>query len=935
MVAAVAATSLPSRALKLMSSRALLITVLLALAGAVAYFFLRGDPTVPTPEPPVVKAQSDAVREEAGQRSRASSNRESEEVAHRLTGLVQSSTGPLAGAVVSVQSAEEGDAEFSTTVRSGGDGRFVVEALTPGRYSVSATAAGHLPGVRRGVEVSADTSVTLALEAGGHPLRGTISDVTGGPVEAAAVRLTPLSGIAALRRDDSFATLSDDEGAYVVHVPPGRYRMEAAHEDYAAEHRTVEVGPGAQSQDFELVPMGVIEGVVKEESSGAPVPGARVVWERERQVTMMPGHRMAMPAGGGMVKADSAGHFRIRGLPPGAITLSARASARLTEQPTVVALSMAEHVSDADVFVTKAHDLRGRVVASDDSEEGIAGAEVRLLKDARNAPRAQTDKEGYFVLEGVAAGPTMLLATASGWLPSSPPVGVDAGADDEVTIALTRAPTIIGRVEPPMEAEITTELRAEAMEMGMGMGPGIFMMGNDASTRSDAEGNFELGPAKPGRTVVVARVADGRAGETIVEVGPEGATDVVVQLQPRATVTGVVRNTSGTVVAQAVVLLREQKAPGAPTMRLTVNGRDVGSAMGASTEDGRFEIGGVAAGTYEITVTDRYGEAMAVQGAATLTVPEGAEAATADVMVDAHDGVIAGVVLTADGDPVPDVWVQAALLPKMEAGPGPGDDGQEGTRSEMRMIVEDGSGSSSRPPVLTDDDGRFEFVGLRDADYELTAEAGGGQQRVTAVGRPGDNVKLELADLATVEGAVTLDGQPLESFGVRVEGPTSRSMQVRDPSGHFEIGRLDPGTYTLVVTAPDGSGRAEVTLAAGETATKNIVLEHDLKVRGRVVDAEGNPVQGAMVAIGGGEGGQVSIEHNGDEPMPSTDEDGRFEVSCAAGPRVLVVLSSSSPAPLVVRPFVAQPGKDQDLGDLKTEDMGGAMVREQEIEAVQ
>ncbi|MEM7160494.1 MAG: carboxypeptidase regulatory-like domain-containing protein [Myxococcota bacterium] len=924
-----------------MVSRGAIIAVLLVLAGVLIYWALGRD-SAPAPEPPTpveAKQAGPAAKASGSRTARASSPIVT---THALRGRAESAGKPVAGAVITVVAAgAQADEKQRHTARTDASGQFEVSDVEAGRYAVSATADGLLPVVQRGVEVPSTGPLTLVLEAGGHPLRGTVSDATGGSVEGALVRLTPLAGVASLRRLDGFGTMSSDEGDYVVHVEPGRYRVEVSHADYATEHRTVEVGPGAQSQDFALVPMGVIEGVVRQDDGGEAVPGALVTWQRERQVTLVPGQRMSMPAGGGTVRADAEGRFRIQGLSPGAVTVQARVAGWVSDRPTVVPLAMAEHVTDADVFVIAAHDLRGRVVASDDPERGISGAEVQLLDNERFSPRARTDADGNFVLPGVLPGSVTVMASADGYLPSMPGTTVQAGPDaPELTLTLNAAPTIVGRVEPPTVAQVSIELRPETMQMGMGGGGGmIFAASGGASVETDGDGNFELGPAMPGPRTLVARVADGRAGEVTVEVGPDGAKDVVIRLEQRATLSGVVRNASGAAVAQANVSLRPKQGPGEPTMRLTVNGRDMGSEMGTSTADGRFEIGGIAAGEHEIQVVDRYGEPLPLlSGPATVTVAEGRDRDDLNLVVDAHDGVIRGVVSTADGAPVPDVWVHAALLPEMAGlGPEPPPEGEGPSQhSEMRMIVaDDGGADNGRPPVLTDEDGRFEVTGLRDARYELAAESSGGRERVTAIARPGQDVALALAELGRVEGQVTLDGQPLKSYAVRVEGPTARGKQVRDSAGHFELERLDPGTYQLVVTAPDGSGRAEVTVGAGESVTKDVVLEHKLTVRGRIVDEAGQPVPGAMILVGEGAAGQVSIEQTGDEAPLVTDEDGRFELNCAAGPRALVALSPGSPKPLVVHFFVAQPGQDVDLGELKAEPMEGAVMEQHDVEVAE
>jgi Carboxypeptidase regulatory-like domain len=925
-----------------MSSRTF-VAALLVVVGMVAYLLLarEGD-----------GSSGSAARDEAGEAgARPSGSAEgtrpsggarpsgSAEERFALRGRVEAEGQPVAGAVVTVLPATGGDDERHT-MRTSADGRFEALALAPGRYAISATAAGHLPTVVRAHDLRADARLTLTLVPGGHPLRGAVSDATGGALEGALVRVTPLAGIASLHRLDAFGTLSADDGAYTIHVAPGRYRVDVSHPDYAPEHRTVEVGPGAQSQDFALVPMGVIEGVVRHESGGHPVPGAWVSWQRERQLSIAPGHRMAMPAGGGKTRADDQGRFTLRGLAPGAILLQARASAAASDTPTVVPLAMAEHVAGVEVLVSAALDVRGRVVAKHDPTQGIADAEVRVGLDERFGASARTDAEGRFVLTGVLEGPQTLLASASGWLEAFPGTAVEVGPDlpEELVLALERAPTIRGRVEPPMLAEVSIELRPETMQMGM-HGAGTIVLGGGAKTDTDADGHFELGPAIPGHATVVARVADGRAGEATVDVGPDGADEVVIRLEPRSTVRGSVVSASGQPVAQASVSLRRRREAGAPALHLTVNGREMGTDAGSTTEDGRFEIGGVAAGDFDVTVVDRYGEPLPVRGTpagtAALAVIEGKDVEDLALVVDAPDGVIRGVVHTAEGEPMPDVWVQATLLPDLPgAEPPEPAEGGPSERREMRMVVatadEGGLGSNARPPVLTDDEGRFAITGLRDAAYELVVESGGGGRRASAIARPGDDVTLALAELGSIEGVVTLDGQPLQRFAARVEGPTSRNVAVRNASGHFEIDRLDPGRYRLVITSAEGSGRAELTLEAGQNATQDVVLEHLVKVTGRIVDSQGAPIEDAAILLGEGENGRVSIEQDGSEPPNTTDADGRFEVRCAAGPRALIATAPGNPQPLVVHFFVAQAGQDVDVGELKEREPPAGMRQEQD-----
>ena len=475
-----------------MSTRGALIGMLLAVSGVVLYLLLgRGgdEPTgMPSGKEAAARPAGGAVARPSGEtRPSGSTEPGSTEPARlALRGTVEANGEPVAGAVVTVVMADPDAGADPHTTRSEPDGRFELLALPAARYTISATAAGHLPAVLRSLELRADASITLTLTSGGQPLGGTISDATGGALEGALVRVTPLSGVAALRRLDGFATLSAEDGAYALHVAPGRYRVDVSHPDYAPEHRAVDVGPGAQSQDFALVPMGVIEGIVRHEDGGAPVPGAWVSWQRERLMLLEPGRRTSITTGGGKVRADDAGRFALRGLPPGTILLTARASRAASEGPTAVPLAMAEHAADVEVLVSRAADVRGRVVSKQDPTQGIADASVSVGIRAR----ARTDAEGSFVLEGVLEGRATMYASAEGWLPSFPGTALEVTADapTELTIELERAPTIRGRVEPPTVAEVSIELRPQTM--GKGIAP-IMLGGGPTKAESDAEGRFE------------------------------------------------------------------------------------------------------------------------------------------------------------------------------------------------------------------------------------------------------------------------------------------------------------------------------------------------------------------------------------------------------------------------------------------------------------
>ena len=821
-------------------------------------------------------------------------------------------------------------------LRTDADGAFSAEDLDPGEYSISATAPGFLAAVQSRVELESGETradIQLQLSEGGSRLRGTVRDITGGLVDEALVKVTPVDGIVAMRAREGFAALTAEDGTYAVQVPDGRHRITVWHPDYASDQRVIEFKAGDREQDFSLTPMAVIEGVVLSDATGQPVPNAKVMWEREQMVSIMPGQRMAMPVDVGAVDADGSGRFRIRGLNPGTIKLRASAEGLASVDAETLDIGIAEQKTGVEITLGAAHSIRGRVVAADDPERGISGANVSAVAAGlMTGSGVQTDAEGYFAVHGVLPGRVRLAVDAKGYVPQmqGPSVEVDGDVDD-VIVQLDAGLAITGRVEPAEEAQVKLEIRPEDVETGAGMG--MFML-QSASTTSDArDGSFELRPVSPGKVTLVARAADGRMGEVSLEVTEAGARDVIVKLEQRASLSGEVVDTNGEAVTDATVSLKPRRSA---TTQVIVNGREMGSNVAPTDENGRFTVTGLAAGEYEAQVTDAQGDMLAwgdIPDPKQASKPRPWEIGSTDqtgarLIVESRDGVIEGVVKTAEGEPAPEIWVTASYTPE-KAEPEHEEGGEK--RTMVMMVVSDdgGGGMSSRstPPVLTDDEGRFEITGLRDGDYELVADAKGSGARGNLAGvRPGQNVTLILEPMGGIQGKVTSNGSAVRDYVLRIDGLASRTKRVRDGSGKYEVDHLEPGTYSVKVTSDRGSRSETVEVRPGETATLDIGLDEFATVTATVVDKEGNPVVGARVMMASGDGRSVSLELDGSEPDIRTDEEGKLETKCAPGQRVLMIMAPDSPRPIAMKPFVAQGGERHDLGEIKEQDMGGGMM---------
>jgi hypothetical protein len=233
----------------------------------------------------------------------------------------------------------------------------------------------------------------------------------------------------------------------------------------------------------------------------------------------------------------------------------------------------------------------------------------------------------------------------------------------------------------------------------------------------------------------------------------------------------------------------------------------------------------------------------------------------------------------------------------------------------------------SEPPVLTDENGLFVLKDLRrDGSYRLVAEAERGGARATLDEvAAGSRVTLNLEQLGGLDGVVTLDGKPVTDYSIEARGPNTRDKRVVHPEGRFRLDRLDPGTYTLAVTADAGTGTAEVELPQAGRVEVKIVLERAGVLRGEVLgDKDGEPLAGLRImvmsdSISDTSAGVGLLTGQG----PKTDKRGRFEITgVSPGTGTLTFLDpdvqfSSGSTDVAVVEYRLEPGATEDLGTIR------------------
>lgn len=826
------------------------------------------------------------------------------------------------------------------TTSTDGQGHFRVDAPA-GAYVVTASALDRAPASAEIVVAAASRAeVRLTLGAATPTLRGQVHDLTGGPVAGALVTFARSAGVLASDDQRAVATLSDGEGRFALALAPGAYLVATAHPDYLRDARAIDVGTPPSPLEIELAPGGVVEGVVRRRPDGAPVAGAHVSYAHERVAGGALGG-MVTQGGGGSVTADPSGRFRIGGLGAGRVVLDARSDDAASVDSTDVELGIAETASGIEVWIEAAPAIAGVVRYQDGAP--AAGAEVTALTGG-DAMRVEAEDDGRFRIVGMPAGAVQLRAQAEDTLPG-PLVMVTVPAagpgPSPVVLVVERGQYVRGRVEPPGVADITVDSGPTSPMDGA---DGILALTvGPTSARSDADGNFRIGPLAPGPTTLVGRAADGRRGQVALTAPTD--EQVVLRLEELGRISGRVVTRTGAPVGGGTVSVRRAD----DRRTVIVNGRDVGADRAPVGADGRFTIAGRAPGTWLLTPLDERGGARAIDRVgADRDQPMrvelvGTRTLDVDVVVEAADGEIAGVVVGSDGAPVADAWVTVSLRqlegepagrlgrpgppgggPRPDGpppqGPGPGGDGPPGEGSgddadQMIVVAEVVSGGGADhagavPPVLTGADGRFRVRGLRRGRYDVAAEGqrGGARGQVSDVAT-GSQTKVTVVGLARVRGVVLgSDGEPAAGADVWSEGPT-RKRRKTDGRGGFELRGLDPGAYVLTAGTPTATGKTQVALEVGASSEVTIRMVDDAMVRGRLVDPAGAPVAGRVVIVG-----ERSDEVSIFGPPERSGPDGRFAVASPAGPRRLMVLGPRGP--LVMQDIEVAPGQALDLGDV-------------------
>lgn len=439
----------------------------------------------------------------------------------------------------------------------------------------------------------------------------------------------------------------------------------------------------------------------------------------------------------------------------------------------------------------------------------------------RGRTRAKTDDQGEFSL-WVGPGEVNLSAQAEGYAQGS----TDGPAPGyRFEILLTPESVLAGVV---VRAGTGAPVAGVRVDTG-----NDWSDGSEGTAFTDEDGRFRIDRLAPGRYTPSAHAEDGygRAAQSVHVGLGESVEDLRVELHAAATV-------------RARILVG-----GDPQRPCESGGGSLNDKLGNRNEwseanaDGTIEFLSVLPGKYDVSVwcrdkvpQEKY-EPVVV---GTEPIPE--------LVWTVNEGLaITGIVVGPKGEPIAGVSLSAhakSAAPRGQVG------GSWGER--------------------TPDDGRFRIEGLLPGTYAVRVNVE--NEHVVGPTEPIDvevaagktpDIRVELSGAGTVEGRVVdQNGKPVVHASIELRGDEhgwGGDASSRD-DGTFSIKGVRPESYRATASQgwnnqmrtpgkkDDDVHGERVVVVAGETAKVELVVEEQSgKIRGRVVDESGGPVDDAFV----------------------------------------------------------------------------------------
>ncbi|HIJ65228.1 MAG TPA: hypothetical protein HPP77_04685 [Candidatus Hydrogenedentes bacterium] len=730
------------------------------------------------------------------------------------------------------------------TAQSNADGDCAFEDMPLATYRVEAASDGAY--AVRGAYLREDSprrTVKLKLIPAGS-LGGHVRDTEGAPVPDAVLYRINEKGYKA---DKWYVAVTDEAGAFTApHVPEGSWQFFVKAEGYANKV-TAPIATGAHDAEIVMDGGGSLSGRVIVAGAGEPAPGVGVTAGQ---------HNFNLTK----TVSDVDGAFRFERLSAGGFWL------------IIGSIDQYETYTDGPYYMKRDTMPRGEIIAGKETsgvelevqlggvitgrvfdaatDQGIAGVTVKshywlnnvhstgMPSHGPTRATSITDAAGWFRLECLEKGKYKPLAL--------PPEGYVVHPDYEGRDIVIVPRRIVDGVGLPLVRGIAVtgavldEEGNPATQATVILDPGVRRDQKRAGV--DSEGRFVIYANQPAPAVTLyatgeeysdrysSSISD-RLSETIgpFKLTPRGLSGLRLRLARAASVSGVILDADGDPV------------PGARYTTMAT-----GAAIQSSQhtdENGKFELRGLAAGSYRFMAHRPYKKYSSVSPSPGITI---------DVRAGEQK---TGVIFRTD-------WK------KIEAGLAISGRVLDVARNPLRdaMVIAKRDDYPQMPPARTDKTGAFTINDLEAGVYTLAAGGVPGHSPTETHGiRAGSQgVELVLPGCGAIEGTVVRadTGAPIPEFEVKTFSDAHEMLRTwdyekfkpfRKSDGRFRLDHVEIGPATIGVR---GSAFPLVVqdvgeVRAGETLSGVLVrLTPGGVVEGVVTDERGGAVEGASIIVG-------------------------------------------------------------------------------------
>lgn len=679
------------------------------------------------------------------------------------------------------------------------------------------------------------------------------------------------------------------DGAFArAGLRPGAYVLTTSSPDFTPARLAVELAEGEDRRDLviELQPGKSIAGVVVDDT-GKPLEGFKVAATRTRKLA--PGTEVQTSRNDEATTTDAAGRFRLAGLEGTTVTVSAwgPGHARVAQQDVPLGTSeLVLQLGRVGVVRGKLLDAAGKAIAGSNVRIQPAGETRGFAGILPGRRETETAADGSFTLDGVEPGAWRVVAEGAHRPAQSNALQLaPAQTIDGVQLVADRGATLLAKVrdaqgQPVADAEVVLRgalasptpgmnVTRRAFRVGSGSGGAPVLLDDEeiARGKTDATGVARLAGLPAGRCVAQAkheRYAPVRSQP--LEMPSAGEQQLELVLQP------------GGFLDVTVVDQNGAPVPTAP-YRLTGPG-DV-KESGEADAQGRARVGPLTPGSWELHLAlrprpTRIGDSLSFVTAGGDEQPLAGTSQRVEVLADktvavrlVHpilatvrgtvsdaSGRVAGAKVSlreldssrvAFGDPYATTTDASGAFELKDVPPaaytlrfGHGD---AVVRAEQSLTITPGDTLVERDLLLRT--GTVKLI-VRDQAGEPLPRARVALARAGEAGRSGERPRPAARMVMIAAVSTDSGGAAPETTQITAGDPSATS----DADGEVVLEHVPEGTYQLSIEHPRHAEfrKPDVTVQQGATTDLGgINLEPGGELRGRVLSADGNPVEFAMV----------------------------------------------------------------------------------------